>query len=123
MWPAISLFFSKFGAIIQFIIPLLKIIWKLFNPKIKKLLDILWDITEQKVEEELKELEIKHTKKKTKPKRKKQKAQVFNSLAKRKLKQEGISISQAELNLARELIHYTKTKKQKRKKRKTCIKN
>jgi len=108
---AIAAFVAKFGTAIQFLIPLLRLLWKILNPKIKGILDTLWDYTEDYVEKELQTLE----KKNLGDSKSKIKEAVFNTTAKKALSSQGYSLTTAELNLARELIHYKKVKPKTRK--------
>jgi hypothetical protein len=106
MSAAIMAFFTKFGTAMQFIIPLLRVLWKILNPKIKNLLDNLWEFTEAYVEQELDNLEKENpgdTKSEIKEK-------VFNKSAKKELEKTGDKLTPAELTIARELVHYKKMK-------------
>jgi len=92
----------KFTTILPYLIPVLKALWELLKPTIRKLIEKLWEKVEEEIEGQLDKLSVSKTE---------AKVTLFNTEAKRIYAASGLEISDADLNLVREVVHKKMTKK------------
>lgn len=97
-----------FMAILPYLIPVLQALWQLLKPTIRKLIEKLWEKVEAEIDEKINDLEV--------PKAE-AKLMLFNTEARRIYAAHGKEISDADLNLVREVVHNKMSKKAKKRKR------
>ena len=95
-----------FMAILPYLIPVLQALWELLKPTIRKLIEQLWEKVENEVENGLEDLE---NKSKTEVKISK-----FNTEAKRLYASQGKTVTDADINLVREVVHNKMNKRKRR---------
>jgi len=100
-----------FMAILPYLIPVLQALWELLKPTIRKLIEKLWEKVENEVDSQLDKLDVPKTE---------AKIALFNTEAKRIYAASGKEISDADLNLVREVVHKKMTKKRVHKQGKTA---
>lgn len=94
-----------FMAILPYLIPVLQGLWELLKPTLRNLLEKAWEWVEAEIDARLEDLD--------KPKSD-AKAELFNIKAREIYSKEGKDISDADLNLVREIIHKKMTKKKRK---------
>lgn len=97
----------KFVTVLKYLMPVLKLLWTLLKPTIRKLLESLWQGVEDYVESHLKDMEgkVKGV----------EKARLFDKQAVKIFSDNNRDVTIGDLNLVREVIHKKMSAKQKKK--------
>ena len=109
-----------FAAILPYLIPVLQVLWELLKPTVRKLIEQLWEKVEGEIEGALDNLEVPKVDAKAKASKVKAKVTLFNTEAKKIYADHGKTVSDADINLVREVIHNKMSKKRARKQGKTA---
>jgi 5'-deoxynucleotidase YfbR-like HD superfamily hydrolase len=110
-----------FAAILPYLIPVLQVLWELLKPTIRKLIEKLWEKVENEIEGQLGDLtetpapKLAAQNKKVAAKKVADKVSMFNTEARKIYAANGKTISDADLNLVRELVHNKMTRKKRHK--------
>ena len=85
----------SFMAILPYLIPVLQALWQLLKPTIRKLIEKLWEKVEDEIDNQLENLDNKTEAKVT----------MFNEGAKKIYADNGKTVTDADINLVREVVH------------------